>query len=600
MCARDVSTRCLSLGVLSRSSKGSHIDQERERLRYILFTHIRSSVLRTMAKIKGLFFLLFVSVVVGTATSKFINHPGVPKDWASSGRVEPATKILLQIAITQNEAGKEKLENELLARSDPENKEMYGKWLSKEQVDNMLRNTKATEAVTSFIRSHFNGPQDVYTLTSAGDFLQLETTAAKVESMVKASYHHYTHKNGRTTIMRLSSSYEIPEEIAQHVDFIGPSHRFPLLQSLKMVDASATPNDNVTPDFLKKLYNVGSAKGAPDTKNIQACASFLNQYYEPNDLAKFQSKYVPDAKVTKPKVYGPDKSSAGIEASLDIEYIMAMGEDVPTQFWSTNGQQPHNPSNEPFLVWLQNLSNLTDSEMPLSMSVSYGDNEPGVDFDYATRVNTEFQKAGARGMSLMFSSGDGGVSGGQSQPCDKFVATFPAGSPWVTAVGGTTGSNPEVAASLSSGGFSSYWARPSYQESHVQAYFKAAGSSLPDSSKYNSTGNGFPDVAAQAESFMVVWNGISMAVAGTSCASPSFTGVLSLLNEDRLKDGKSSLGFINPLLYKSLHTGFNDITSGSNPGCYTNGFSATEGWDPVTGFGSPDYEKLSGMLKSLP
>ena len=85
--------------------------------------------------------------------------------------------------------------------------------------------------------------------------------------------------------------------------------------------------------------------------------------------------------------------------------------------------------------------------MPLSMSVSYGDNEPGVDFDYATRVNTEFQKAGARGMSIMFSSGDGGVSGGQSQPCDKFVATFPAGSPWVTAVGGTTLSNPEVAAS---------------------------------------------------------------------------------------------------------------------------------------------------------
>jgi tripeptidyl-peptidase-1 len=49
-----------------------------------------------------------------------------------------------------------------------------------------------------------------------------------------------------------------------------------------------------------------------------------------------------------------------------------------------------------------------------------------------------------------------------------------------------------------------------------------------------------------------------------------------------------------------LHTGFNDITSGSNPGCNTNGFPATKGWDPVTGFGSPDYGKLSGMLKSLP
>ena len=549
---------------------------------------------------KGLLFILIISAVIGIATSKVFNHPGVPTEWVRKGRVDPNEKLQLIFAVSQSEVGKEKLETELLARSDPENKEMYGKWMSKEQIDNMLRNPTATNAVAAFVRSHFNGPQDSFTLTSGGDFLQVQTTAAKAESMLKAKYYHYTHKNGKTTIVRLSNSYDIPEEIARHVDFIGPTHRFPKVQSLKVAGSNATPNDNVTPDFLKKLYSVGNARGSPGTKNIQACASFLNQYYEPNDLAKFQSNYVPDAKVTTPKVFGPDKSSAGIEASLDIEYIMAMGEDVPTQFWSTSGQQPHNPSNEPFLVWLHNLANLTDSEMPLSMSVSYGDNEPGVDLDYAKRVNTEFQKAGARGMSIMFSSGDGGVSGGQSQRCDKFVATFPAGSPWVTAVGGTTGSNPEVAASLSSGGFSSYWARPQYQESHVQAYFKTAGSTLPDSSKYNATGNGFPDVAAQAEQFMVVWNGMSLPVAGTSCASPSFTGVLSLLNEERLKAGKSSLGFINPLLYKSLHTGFNDITSGSNPGCGTNGFFATEGWDPVTGFGSPNYEKLSGMLKSLP
>ena len=120
-----------------------------------------------------------------------------------------------------------------------------------------------------------------------------------------------------------------------------------------------TPN---APDGWRHRWVRTEILGFTDTKNIQACASFLNQYYDPNDLSKFQSKYVPDCKVTKPSVHGPDKSSAGIEASLDIEYIMAMGEDVPTQFWSTNGQQPHNPSNEPFLIWLQNLANLTDAE----------------------------------------------------------------------------------------------------------------------------------------------------------------------------------------------------------------------------------------------
>ena len=41
-----------------------------------------------------------------------------------------------------------------------------------------------------------------------------------------------------------------------------------------------------------------------------------------------------------------------------------------------------------------------------------------------------------------------------------------------------------------------------------------------------------------------------------------------------------------------MHTGFNDITSGSNPGCGTNGFFATEGWDPVTGWGSPNVKDI--------
>ena len=251
-----------------------------------------------MTKMKGLLFLLLASVIIGIATSKVINHPGVPTEWIASGRVEPNAKIQLIIAISQSEVGKEKLETELLARSDPENKEMYGKWMPKEQIDNMLRNPTATDAVAAFVRSHFNGPQDSFTLTSGGDFLQVQTTVAKAESMLKAKYYHYTHKNGKTTIIRLSNSYEIPEEIAQHVDFIGPAHRFPLVQSLKIADSNAAPNDNVTPDFLKKLYSVGNARGSPGTKNIQACASFLNQYYEPKDLAKFQSNYVPDAKVT--------------------------------------------------------------------------------------------------------------------------------------------------------------------------------------------------------------------------------------------------------------------------------------------------------------
>ena len=59
--------------------------------------------------------------------------------------------------------------------------------------------------------------------------------------------------------------------------------------------------------------------------------------------------------------------------------------------------------------------------------------------------------------------------------------------------------------------------------------------------------------------------------------------MVALLNDFRLSQGKSSLGFLNPLIYAAgVSAGFNDITSGSNPGCGTNGFTAGPGWDPVS------------------
>merc|ERR1711957_876776 len=67
------------------------------------------------------------------------------------------------------------------------------------------------------------------------------------------------------------------------------------------------------------------------------------------------------------------------------------------------------------------------------------------------------------------------------------------------------------------------------------------------------------------------------------------------------------LGFINPTLYKAGSSSFNDITSGNNkccagsPGsqvCCTQGFTATAGWDPLTGLGSVDYPKFEALFTS--
>ena len=141
--------------------------------------------------------------------------------------------------------------------------------------------------------------------------------------------------------------------------------------------------------------------------------------------------------------------------------------------------------------------------------------------------------------------------------------------------------NPETAVDFSGGGFSNIFPRPTYQNASVLAYFDVLGDEY--AGRYNQSGRGFPDVAAQGQNFVIVVEGEFYLVSGTSASSPTFASVVAMVNDVRLQQGRPSLGFVNPLLYYSPWA-FNDITSGSNPGCGTSGFPAGSGWDPVCHF----------------
>lgn len=158
---------------------------------------------------------------------------------------------------------------------------------------------------------------------------------------------------------------------------------------------------------------------------------------------------------------------------------------------------------------------------------------------------------------------------------------------------------PEAAIYLSGGGFSNYWPRPPFQTKAVETYL-ATAPNLPAPAYYNRTGRAYPDVSAQAWNFIIVVDlAVVPGVAGTSCAAPTFSGIVALLNEVRLNAGKSPLGPLNPMLYKLAvdhPEAFTDITSGNNPGCYTNGFFATKGWDPASGLGSPRYAEMAKWI----
>ena len=77
-------------------------------------------------------------------------------------------------------------------------------------------------------------------------------------------------------------------------------------------------------------------------------------------------------------------------------------------------------------------------------------------------------------------------------------------------------------------------------------------------------------------------------------------------NQARLDAGKPVLGFVNPVIYGMAADAFTDISAGDNKcsgqggGCCRYGFAAAEGWDPVTGRGTPVYEALLAHVQALP
>jgi tripeptidyl-peptidase-1 len=199
--------------------------------------------------------------------------------------------------------------------------------------------------------------------------------------------------------------------------------------------------------------------------------------------------------------------------------------------------------------------------IPQTISTSYGDDEQTVPPDYATSVCNMFAQLGAMGISVLFSSGDFGVGGGSCLSNDgkgsrKFLPIFPAScrcffqynkymgftrwwlqGPFVTTVGGTTQVNPEVAANFSGGGFSDYFARPTYQNSAVSSYLQKIGSQYSGLFKWaccfdsedltlltgtmiSTTGRGYPDISAQAFNFQIVYAGKVIRMYGTSCSAP--------------------------------------------------------------------------------
>jgi hypothetical protein len=221
---------------------------------------------------------------------------------------------------------------------------------------------------------------------------------------------------------------------------------------------------------------------------------------------------------------------------------------------------------------------------------------PGV-AEGAYTVDAALAMAALAGVSTFVAAGDTG-----STTCQKGVSgtsmSYPAVSPYVTAVGGTRlalgaenaragetvwNDTPYGPRAAGGGGVSKLVARPAYQDG------------LHDEVK-----RAVPDISALADivpGWPVVLDGTLQPVGGTSGATPLVAGAMALVSASERQAGRPSVGLANPWLYGPAARGaFFDVVTGSNDlagvGCCTAG----PGCDTASGLGVPDWETLPATL----
>ncbi|KAH9175586.1 subtilisin-like protein [Lactarius sanguifluus] len=535
----------------------------------------------------------------------------VPPNWEALGYPPARTTIDLHVALKPHHENA--LVDALYEVSDPRSPK-YGAHLSKEQVAQLVAPHPDTHGLINSWLGHHAVPSSSISTTHGGSWLKLTgIPVLQANELLGASYQVYRCIGTNDSSILRTVGYGLPSGAAcarTNRDSNDVLH----LHGCSAADSAEAHRRrdseygyvgarDVAVDSRGSRISVGPALTVPDSRicasgNGPECArgyGLLGILSEPGGFDGIHDGMS----------RGRDRRDLRGRAD---QWRRAIAFPTPHTFYSTGGGVSiDDDDNEPASddMWLQWVYHVLDLEdIPQTISTSYGDYETSLPPEYAETMCDLYAQLGARGASVIFSSGNDGVGKGdclaQGGSGVHFIPGFPASCPFVTSVGGTM-DIPESAAPFSGGGFSNYFSQPPYQSVAVPAFLRQLGDKYHGF--YNAEGRGFPDISAQAVNFFTIDDNESYLVEGTSCSVPTVAGIISLLNDYRLANNRRPLGFLNPWLYGIGIDGLNDITSGSNPGCGTDGFSAIVGWDPVrpvTGLGTPDFLRLQNTFASLP
>ena len=269
--------------------------------------------------------VLVCFLALSAASSTWISN-GLPEteqsvdDWKCLGKPGGDHQIEVTIAICQT--NKEWLEKKLWLVSDPFSKE-YGNYMNFDEIAKYVHGKE--ESVTSVENALKRSGVDLSTLryTIGKDFAIVKIPVSIGEELFSADFYQFT--DGTVTIVK-SPEYTIPASIKDHVDFVSGISEFPRPNKVK-THKSVNPQLNVNPKFINSEYNV-SGYSANNTKNSQAVAGFIKQYFSPKDLEDFQkANSIPLKPIVKIVGENNDKDP-GTEADVDVQYLCSIGKII--------------------------------------------------------------------------------------------------------------------------------------------------------------------------------------------------------------------------------------------------------------------------------
>ena len=561
-------------------------------------------------------------------------HPDAVQQF-DRGAVNPEMKLgYMSLMLAPTASQKADLESLLVQQQNPASP-LYRQWLTPEQfAERFGASPEDIGRVTAWLQSSgFN----VIGAARGRDFIAFTGTAGQVEKAFHTSIHRYEVR-GEQHYANLSEP-SVPSQFADLIagirglhNFLPKSYRRAGLPPVKLKAGVAKPDfytqsfpgvNMLAPDDLAKIYNANALYSAGIDGSGQTMVIAGASDIDLDDIRAFRSLFNLPARdpqqVLVPGSQDPGMNDAMGEADLDLEWSGAI---------ARNASIVYVYATDPFTATFYAI----DQAIAPVISFSFGVCEYHLAQTDVASVTAEAQKGAAEGITWLAAAGDSGSAGCEDQngafnvAITRMSVSFPASVPYVTAVGGTEfaeGSGNYWSASLGPNGGSalgyipeSVWNDEAIYVQNGYSGFAAGGGGssiwFTKPSWQNGAGvpadgaRDVPDVALTAswlhDPYTLITGGSFGPNGGTSAATPTFAGLVVLLNQYL---GTQGLGNINPALYQLAQSGaFHDVTLGNNAvPCFTNssqdcatgamGYAAGAGYDRATGLGSVDAFALA-------